>query len=103
MKALLTAAKLTALGFAVSISLAPASAFALPAYDRVLIYQDAPGGNMIGQYVKNCTGATSSWGSTSPYFLVIENACDPEMPYSQCSNWPTSGEEGNMPFGLCPY
>jgi hypothetical protein len=97
MKALLTAAKLVTLAVAVSLSLAPAAALALPAYDQVVIYQDAPGGNMIGQHVLNCTGATSSWGSTSPYYLVLQNPCDPEMPYSQCSNWP-----GGI-YGACPF
>jgi hypothetical protein len=94
MKALLTTAKLTALTFAVSMSFLPATAFALPQYDRVVTYFESPTGGQVGQYVKNCTGATSSWGEVTPYFTVEETLCSPD-PIYPCQGWPP----GQCPFG----
>jgi len=84
MKVLINSAKMATLAFAIGMSVMPASAFALPQYDRVVIYWN--NGQVVGQYVKNCTGASSSWGATTSDFSVTEELCA-ESTGDPCAGW----------------
>jgi hypothetical protein len=86
MKALLQTAKLTALTFAVGMSLLPATALALPTYDRVVTYYDGPDSyNEVGEFIMNCTGHSSLIGQRTPWYSEILTACEPDsVPPREC-------------------
>ena len=78
MKALLTTAKLATVAFAIASYIIPATAAALPEYDRTVTYYDAPtGGSVVGVFIINCTGKTSMQGVQTPWFEETLIACDP--------------------------
>ena len=79
MKALLQTAKLAALTFAVGMSLMPATALALPSYDRVVTYYDGPDSyDTVGVFIMNCTGHSSLVGQRTPWYSEVLTMCDLE-------------------------
>lgn len=75
MKALYTAAKLATAAFAVASYIIPATAAALPSNDRTVYYYDAPDGNVVGVFHKNCTGRENLEGVRTPYYTEFLIPC----------------------------
>ena len=79
MKRFVKLARVTALAFAAGMSLLPATALALPDFERVVrYYSDDTYSNLAGQYVINCFGGSSMDGVATPYFTVEQTRCDPD-------------------------
>jgi hypothetical protein len=97
MKALITAIKLATLTFAISISMAPGTALALPKYDRVVTYYESPTGGEVGGHMKTCTGVSASWGEVTPYFSVFETLCS-DYEADPCAGWTGAPHGYECPF-----
>lgn len=68
--------KTLALGFALTMSLLPAAAVAVPHYDRTVTYFDETGAT-TGVYTINCNGASNLIGYRTDNFSVVEIECNP--------------------------
>jgi hypothetical protein len=79
MKSLVKLSQISALTVALGLSLMPASAFALPDFDRVVVYySDASMTGVTGQFTMNCFGDISMEGYATQWSIEERTRCDPD-------------------------